>query len=189
MVQDAQLNDPPLPLWEVFLNEEKETHMHAGSLHASDPEMALQNARDLYTRRGFRGQIWVVETKCIAATTPDSHPALETDRIHQHPQLDKAQTEEPEQSEEERSWEIFIQPETGLPHQHAGQLRADNAKSALQNAPAQFGLKSVPASLWAVPSKHIVAGEFDPPAYRKYLFTTDYKVPRALRSDEERRNR
>ena len=41
------------PLWEVFIRSRNGlAHRHAGSVHAVDAEMALQNARDVYTRRG-----------------------------------------------------------------------------------------------------------------------------------------
>ena len=40
------------PLWEVFVRSRRGlSHVHAGSLHAADAEMALRNARDVYTRR------------------------------------------------------------------------------------------------------------------------------------------
>ena len=40
------------PLWEVFVRSRRGlSHVHAGSLHAPDAEMALRNARDVYTRR------------------------------------------------------------------------------------------------------------------------------------------
>ena len=40
------------PLWEVFIRSRTGlSHRHVGSLHAADAGMALQNARDLYTRR------------------------------------------------------------------------------------------------------------------------------------------
>ena len=55
------------PLWEVFVRSRRGlSHTHAGSLHAPDAEMALRNARDLYTRRertktSHRGQsVWVM---------------------------------------------------------------------------------------------------------------------------------
>ena len=35
-------------------------HEHAGSVHAADAEQALQNARDVYARRGEAVSIWVV---------------------------------------------------------------------------------------------------------------------------------
>ena len=41
------------PLWEVFIRARRGlSHQHVGSLHAPDAEMALRNARDVYTRRG-----------------------------------------------------------------------------------------------------------------------------------------
>ena len=40
-------------LWEVFIQSKKGLPFkHVGSVHAFDKEMAVQNARDLYTRRG-----------------------------------------------------------------------------------------------------------------------------------------
>ena len=49
------------PLWEVFVRSRRGlSHVHSGSLHAPDAEMALRNARDLYTRRQEGVSIWVV---------------------------------------------------------------------------------------------------------------------------------
>ena len=43
------------PLWEVFIRSRQGLgHKHAGSLHAADAEMAIQNARDVYTRQTRR---------------------------------------------------------------------------------------------------------------------------------------
>ena len=40
------------PMWEVFVRQRRGlSHVHAGSLHAPDAETAIQNARDVYTRR------------------------------------------------------------------------------------------------------------------------------------------
>ena len=40
------------PLWEVFIRGQHGlNHRHVGSLHAPDAEMAICNARDVYTRR------------------------------------------------------------------------------------------------------------------------------------------
>ena len=46
-------------------------HEHAGSVHAVDAEQALQNARDVYARRGEAVSIWVVPSAAITASTPD----------------------------------------------------------------------------------------------------------------------
>ena len=61
-----------LPLWEVFVRSRRGlSHVHAGSLHAPDEEMALRNARDLYTRRQEGVSIWVVRADDITASSPD----------------------------------------------------------------------------------------------------------------------
>ena len=40
------------PLYEVFVRSKQGlSHRHVGSLHAADDQMALENARDAYTRR------------------------------------------------------------------------------------------------------------------------------------------
>lgn len=77
------------PLYEVFVRSKAGlSHKHAGSLHAADPEMALQNARDLYTRRGEGTSLWVVESRHIHASDPDDKGALfdpADDKIYRHP--------------------------------------------------------------------------------------------------------
>jgi len=61
------------PLWEVFVRPARGlSHVHAGSLHAPDAEMALRNARDLYTRRNEGVSLWVVPASAIAASDPDA---------------------------------------------------------------------------------------------------------------------
>jgi len=78
-------------LWEVFIQTETGApHEHAGSIHASDAEIALTNARDVYARRGTVISIWVVPTEAIAATTPsDAHPFFDPadDKAYRHPQF------------------------------------------------------------------------------------------------------
>ena len=40
------------PIWEIFIRSKNGLeHRHVGSLHAADSEMAMENARDVYTRR------------------------------------------------------------------------------------------------------------------------------------------
>ena len=51
------------PLYEVFVRGKRGlNHVHVGSLHAADDEMALQHARDVYTRRNEGVSIWVVRS-------------------------------------------------------------------------------------------------------------------------------
>jgi ring-1,2-phenylacetyl-CoA epoxidase subunit PaaB len=77
------------PLWEVFIRSRRGlSHGHVGSLHAPDPEMALRNARDVYTRRGEGVSIWVVPASAITASSPDEKdPFFEPagDKTYRHP--------------------------------------------------------------------------------------------------------
>jgi ring-1,2-phenylacetyl-CoA epoxidase subunit PaaB len=77
------------PLWEVFIRSKQGlSHKHVGSLRAADSEMAIENARDVYTRRLEGVSIWVVESKLIAASDPkDSDAFFEPaeDKIYRHP--------------------------------------------------------------------------------------------------------
>jgi ring-1,2-phenylacetyl-CoA epoxidase subunit PaaB len=78
-----------LPLWEVFIRSRSGlAHKHCGSLHAADAEMALQAARDVYTRRGEGNSIWVVPSSAIVASDPSDkdelfEPAMS--KIYRHP--------------------------------------------------------------------------------------------------------
>jgi ring-1,2-phenylacetyl-CoA epoxidase subunit PaaB len=77
------------PLWEIFIRSKQGLdHKHAGSLHAADAAMAMQNARDVYTRRQEGVSLWVVESKYIHASNPDEagemyEPAV--DKVYRHP--------------------------------------------------------------------------------------------------------
>jgi len=79
------------PLWEVFTQPATgEAHQHAGSVHAPDGEIALQNARDAYTRRGEAVSLWVVPSTAIVASSPsDSGPFFDpgNDKAYRHPQF------------------------------------------------------------------------------------------------------
>jgi ring-1,2-phenylacetyl-CoA epoxidase subunit PaaB len=77
------------PLYEVFLRGKRGlNHVHVGSLHAADPQMALHHARDLYTRRNEGVSIWVVAATDITASSPDEKDpffAPSGDKVYRHP--------------------------------------------------------------------------------------------------------
>jgi ring-1,2-phenylacetyl-CoA epoxidase subunit PaaB len=77
------------PLWEVFIRSKQGLdHKHVGSLHATDAQMAIENARDVYTRRMEGVSIWVVESKYIHASLPDEAGSLfepANDKVYRHP--------------------------------------------------------------------------------------------------------
>jgi len=77
------------PLWEVFVRSKNGLeHRHVGSLHASDAEMALANARDVYTRRSEGVSIWIVESNNITASNPENNGEMfapAEDKVYRHP--------------------------------------------------------------------------------------------------------
>ncbi|RMD49970.1 MAG: 1,2-phenylacetyl-CoA epoxidase subunit B [Alphaproteobacteria bacterium] len=85
----SEKREKPMPLWEVFIRPRNGlAHKHVGSIHAADAEMALEAARDVYTRRGEGTSIWVVPAAAIVASDPDAAPELfdpTADKIYRHP--------------------------------------------------------------------------------------------------------
>lgn len=77
------------PLFEVFIRSRSGLHhKHAGSVHAPDAQMALEHARDVYTRRNEGVSIWVVESSAITASDPQDKDAFfepARDKIYRHP--------------------------------------------------------------------------------------------------------
>ena len=77
------------PLYEVFIRAKSGlSHRHAGSIHAPDDEMALNHARDVYTRRNEGVSLWVVRSSNIIASDPEETSAFfepAKDKIYRHP--------------------------------------------------------------------------------------------------------
>lgn len=83
------MSEAPTPLWEVFIRSRNGlAHKHVGSLHAADAALALQAARDVYTRRGEGLSIWVVPSAAIVASDPDQVEMMfepTATKIYRHP--------------------------------------------------------------------------------------------------------
>jgi ring-1,2-phenylacetyl-CoA epoxidase subunit PaaB len=76
-------------LYEVFVRARGGLdHKHVGSLHAADARMAIEHARDLYTRREEGVSIWAVRSVDIVASDPEDAESLfepARDKIYRHP--------------------------------------------------------------------------------------------------------
>lgn len=76
-------------LWEVFVQPKPgRPFKHVGSLHAYDKKMAMEAARDLYTRRGEGSGLWLVRSEDIVSSQPEDmdeffDPA--NDKAYRHP--------------------------------------------------------------------------------------------------------
>ena len=77
------------PLWEIFIRSKAGLdHKHVGSLHASDATMAIEMARDVYTRRQEGVSIGAVESVHIHASNPDDAESFYdpmNDKVYRHP--------------------------------------------------------------------------------------------------------
>ncbi len=77
------------PLWEVFVRSRRGlAHQHVGSVHAADAEMALRNAREVYTRRNEAASVWVAPASAITASSPEEKDpffAPAADKVYRHP--------------------------------------------------------------------------------------------------------
>lgn len=87
------MSDTQWDLWEVFTQKKPGASFeHAGSVRAPDKEIALQNARDVYSRRNEATCIWVVKSEHIVSSSPDDlgsffEPA--NDKVYRHPNFYK----------------------------------------------------------------------------------------------------
>src|ERR1051325_11677809 len=88
-ISDSKATHNDWPLWEIFIRSKQGLdHKHVGSLHAVDAQMAIENARDVYTRRMEGVSIWVVESKYIHASNPDEAESLyepANDKVYRYP--------------------------------------------------------------------------------------------------------
>ena len=77
------------PLYEVFVRGKRGlNHVHVGSLHAADDQMAVRHARDVYTRRNEGVSIWAVRADAIVASSPDEKDPMFApagDKVYRHP--------------------------------------------------------------------------------------------------------
>jgi ring-1,2-phenylacetyl-CoA epoxidase subunit PaaB len=77
------------PLWEVFVRAKNGlAHKHVGSVHAADSRMAIEAARDTYTRRMEGVSLWVVPSTAISASDPGEAAGLfepAADKVYRHP--------------------------------------------------------------------------------------------------------
>jgi ring-1,2-phenylacetyl-CoA epoxidase subunit PaaB len=144
------VSDTQWPRFEVFEQERPgQPHRNAGSVHAPDAEMALQNARDVFVRRPETHSLWVVPADCLLARTREELAASghipPPDHTDQTPQTFLIF-----QKQNQRQAETFVV--------HAGEVEAGTPEAALAAALAQFGADSA-FVWWVVPKAAITCSE------------------------------
>ncbi len=74
--------------YEVFEQKKRGTHhMHVGSVHAPNAELAMMFAKEQYTRRGNCVNLWVVKTSEIFVTQYEDADMFENtpSKLHRDP--------------------------------------------------------------------------------------------------------
>ena len=83
------MSEQEWPLWEVFIRSKQGlNHKHVGSLRAPDAQLAVDNARDVYTRRSEGISIWVVASNNVFASDAYEADAFydpANSKVYRHP--------------------------------------------------------------------------------------------------------
>jgi ring-1,2-phenylacetyl-CoA epoxidase subunit PaaB len=72
------MSDTQWPLFEVFHQSARgEPHVHVGSVHAPDAEMALVLAKEQFARRQSCVSLWVVPVEAVSSTRCEDSDVFE----------------------------------------------------------------------------------------------------------------
>lgn len=165
--------------YEVFEKERADLpHRNAGSVHAPDAEMALENARDVFVRRPNCLSLWVVPERAVFARTAQElqeEPWGGT----QLPQAAESETYFVFQKQGQVARETYVV--------HVGQVVAHSPQEALAVALDTYGVKDV-FVWWVVPERAVTQSQaadapsmFDPAHSKKYRNHLSYPVEPIMR--------
>lgn len=178
--------DSQWPKYQVFEKERADLpHRNAGSVHAPDAEMAMENARDVFVRRPNCLSLWVVPERAIFSKTVEE---LEDGEWR----LSNASADAPIetflvfQKQGQTARETFVV--------HVGEVAASSPRQALERALESFSGKNV-FVWWVVPERAVIRNEasdaesmFAPAhekSYRNHLSYPVEPIMRELKSAKE----
>ena len=76
---EVEKTNSHLITYEVFHQEKRGKHVaHVGIVHASNPEMALVMAKEVFGRRGKTTNLWVVKTSDVYTFSSEDEDMFET---------------------------------------------------------------------------------------------------------------
>jgi ring-1,2-phenylacetyl-CoA epoxidase subunit PaaB len=162
------------PRYEVFVQDQPDRpHKNVGSVHAPDPEMALENARDVFVRRPAVFSLWVAPAAAILARTREELAQSET-----RPMVVAGEGTDEEcyyvfQKQSQRRAMSFVV--------HTGEVMAAGPEQALQRARSRIGGDDTSYVWWVCPEKSItrsretdVASMFAPAETKTYRRPQEY---------------
>jgi ring-1,2-phenylacetyl-CoA epoxidase subunit PaaB len=174
------VSDTQWPLYEVFHQERPDKpHLGIGAVHAPDPEMALQNGRDIFVRRPSCFSLWVAPASAIFTKTAEE---MALDPSWQDERLDAdapTETYVVFQKQSQRRAMGFVV--------HVGQVEAQSPVAAMKKAVAQFS-DGTPFVWWVCPKRAIthsqeedVESMFDPAKDKIYRMPNQYRTVSAMK--------
>lgn len=165
--------DSQWKLYQVFEKERADLpHRNAGSVHAPDGEIALENARDVFVRRPTCQSLWVAPQEAIFSKTAQELALGE--EISDDDSGAGTETYLVFQKQGQTARETFVV--------HVGEVQAASARAAMRRALDTFDQKNV-FVWWIVPERAIRRSEasdvesmFDPAKAKHYRNHLSYPV-------------
>jgi phenylacetate-CoA oxygenase PaaH subunit len=176
------VTDTQWPLFQVFHQERADRpHTNAGAVHAPEPELALQNARDVFVRRPDCVSLWVAPAGEIHSLTAEAIAQSGLPVV-------------PGGEAQPAPYEVFVKRSQAGSHEHVGTVSAASGPAALVEAVRSFRIE--PALVWwVVPQAVIVRtqpGEVDslfaPALTKPYRDQAFYHITTLMRRVRERQN-
>lgn len=186
------INDSQLPRFQVFLQEkEGQPYQDVGSVHASDAEMALYNARDVFVRRPECASLWVVPVTEIYSRTAQEL-ARETSG---HPGNPAEELEKGDHSGGTQAYCVFSKSKPAGTQTLAGEVQAASPAEALYRGIARLGGEKAAFAWWVFPAHQITRSQpqdvesmFSPALDKPFRLSTDFHTLTAMREIRERKS-
>jgi ring-1,2-phenylacetyl-CoA epoxidase subunit PaaB len=173
-------SDTQWPRYQVFLQEKANApHQDVGSVHASDSEMALQNARDVFVRRPPCVNIWVVPVTEIFTRTAQE---LATKG------LDAENIAKETEGAEILAYCVFAKKRSAGTQAYIGEVEAASPVQAMKRALEKFLDDKAPFAWWVFPKRSIIQNEqdaiesmFAPAQHKSFRMSTDFHTLTEMR--------
>ena len=147
------MTDTQWPVYQVFERPAIGRPMRAaGSVHAVDAEMALQNAWAVYGRRPTAVALWVVPRSLVRMTTREELSGAGFGTLSHSD--GRGQGEGPS----EQTYCVFRRSAAKITYEEANAILAATAEQALDRAVAQFNGEDWQAS-WVFPAAAVTSSE------------------------------
>lgn len=177
--------DSQWPRYQVFLQEKQGApHLDVGSVHASDPEIALQNARDVFVRRPECFNLWVVPADAILSKTAQE---LEIWRASLAANKTGSEAHQ-EVNQSKETYYVFNKARSAGTQTLVGTVEASSPDQALEKALQKYSHEPPAFAWWVFPQRLVIRSEqddidslFAPSLDKPFRLSTDFHTVSAMR--------